>query len=49
MDFDAEFVVDVLCHVLGGIDTTVLSSCASKGKHEMGESSVDESLHMEID
>ena len=37
VDFHTELLVDVFCYVLGRIDTSVLSSCASKGKHEMGE------------
>ena len=46
--FDAEFLVDVLCQMLGGIDTAMLASGAAKAEHQRSEATLDVAAHMSI-
>lgn len=46
--FDAEFLVDVLCQMLGGIDTAMLASGAAKAEHQRSEATLDVTAHMGI-
>ena len=49
VDFDVgEALVEVFGEVLGGIDATVLAAGTSEGELEVGESTLDVALHMEI-
>ena len=47
-DFDAVFAVQVFREVLGGIDAAMLAACAAESEHEMCETALHESLHMEV-
>ena len=45
---DAVFPMEMFGEVLCGIDATVLASSAAEREHQVGESALDESLHMEV-
>ena len=49
VNFHAKLFMDVFCHMLGRIDGTMTTACASEGDLQMGEASLDETCHMEID
>ena len=45
----AEFLVQMLCHVLGGIYGTVLTAGAAEAHHQVAESTFHVSLYRCID
>ena len=44
----SEFLVDMLCKVLGAVHGAVLTAGASEGEHKTGEASLDITCHMGI-
>ena len=44
----SEFLVDMLCKMLGAIHGAVLTAGASEGEHKTGEASLDITCHMGI-
>ena len=48
VNFYAELLVDMFCHMLGTIDGTMTTACAAEGYLQMGEASLDISSDVEI-
>ena len=48
VDGNTELLMQVFSKVLGTIDATMLTACASESKLKMGKSSVQISLYMEV-
>ena len=48
VNFYAELLVDMFCHMLGTIDGTMTTACAAEGYLQMSEASLDISSDMEI-
>lgn len=46
--FDAEFLVDMLCQMLSGIDAAVLASGAAETEHQRSETTLNVSANMGI-
>ena len=49
VDFHTKLLVDVFCHMLGTIDGTVTTACASEVNLHIGEATFLETGYMEID
>jgi hypothetical protein len=45
---DTEFLVDMLCQMLGGIDATVLSTRTSEREHQRSKTTLDIATHMGV-
>ena len=47
-NFYSEFLVDMLCKMLGAVHGAVLTACASEREHKTGEASLDISCYVGI-
>ena len=45
---DTELLVDMLCQMLGGIDTAMLTTRTTEGEHQRGEATLDIPSYMGI-
>ena len=42
------FIMYMFCQMLGAIDASVLTACATKGEHEISKAALQVALHMRI-
>ena len=45
---DTEFLMDMLCQMLGGIDGAMLTARTTEAEHERGKATLDVAAHMVV-